>query len=95
MQTKFSSETKQNILIDCNRNRRRTLHVAMKMSKCKEKRKWTMNDKDKRQPTSSIGTCIWRDLHLPYNNNNNNKLHVYHDHDQKFNGNGHGRAHRA
>ena len=80
MQTKFSLETKQkqNILIDCNRNRRRTVAVARcnEMSKCKEKRKWTMNDKDKRQPTSSIGTCIWRELHLPYNNKNNNKLHA-------------------
>ena len=53
------------LIANCNGNGRRTLQC-----KCKEKRKWTMNDKDKRQATSSIGTCIWRKLHLPRNNNN-------------------------
>jgi hypothetical protein len=74
MQTNFSSGTKQNIAIDCKLQLQSPSHVAK--CKCKEKRKWTMNDKDKRQAASGIGTCIWRKLHLPHNDNNKLLLYI-------------------
>ena len=52
MQTKFSSETKQDILIDCNRNRRRTVAVARCNGNVQMQRKAQMDDERQGQATT-------------------------------------------
>ena len=54
MQTKFSLETKQkhNILIDCNRNRRRTVAVARCNGNVQMQRKAQMDDERQGQATT-------------------------------------------